>query len=148
MPLKDKNKIIRILLSALLDSDLGQTDLRQLALDLEDGRLAGDLARALDSFLNASDLSYSSKAYQPYMGAEPAAVRKVLDAIKRKRLSKAEVMNAMTTSGRVRISPEGTMKELVTRYLQMSTDAEAVEFVAKIVGPSSADPFLKGIANR
>jgi hypothetical protein len=148
MNLKARQRIMRSFLASLLQSDLDESDLRELADDLAHGDIGiemGELIR--EAMLNISDIGRSKKDTSHVVPGDIVAY----DLVNQRRLPKKFVYDVMALAApwmkTEKIPASASMRELLKHYFNNASDAERRKFLTLLQG-ESVDPYLKGISRR
>ena len=147
---RTRERAVRILLSALLDSDLTTTELSEIAQELsESPTLSWDLGALLRDVLSKLDIPPTKKPV--------SRIRDTLDTVaysmvSRRRLSKQTVLELMSTAkGKQQTelgNPNQTMRELLKEFLSTASTKERRKFMEMVENSGKEDPYLQGITRR
>lgn len=142
---KQKERTLRIILAALLDSELTLYDLREIANGLTHGDLSHELGFALG---NLTTLFREGSPFQKEPFSQ-SAEELILSAVKRRKLSKESVIRSiMTVTGRsFTLSQGDTVRELLRRFLKNASPADISRFMS-LIDPGNEDEYLRGITQR
>lgn len=146
---RTRQHVMRVLLAALLDSDLSAQELRELATNLrENSEFLDDLAGVLRLILHRLERNVPGSGRAS--GLLPAET-KLFTAVQRRRLPKrilVEMMEVTSPSTRGRLPPDMTVRELIEQYVAIAKSAEVEELRTKLEGSPKEDPYLEGILRR
>jgi hypothetical protein len=147
---RTRARAIRILLSALLDSQLTVTELGEIAHELsKSSELSSDIAELLRDVLSKLDIPGAKKLV--------SGERETLDAlayswISRRRLSKQAVLELMSTAKgkqqRDLGNPSQSMKELLKDFFSTGSMNDIRKFMEMLEQSGKEDPYLQGISRR
>lgn len=152
---KNKSRIFREVLAALIGSKLSSRELRELS-DLlasdhsfayELGRSVYDLSKAIDPQATL----FTPEEVDVVAGSDEGLVSLVYNVIQRKRLAKRELINLMrSTSSRAAgsLTTEMSSRELLDTFFDRASTAHVRELLSYLGMNISEDPYLGGIANR
>ncbi|MDK2748121.1 MAG: hypothetical protein KYX67_12445 [Brevundimonas sp.] len=148
--MKTNPTTLRSLLGSLLTSNLSDGDLRQIIRDLRYGTLADDLAFALLNVLGETKLPGS--AAENSSRRNDSSVLRAEAAVKRRRLSKATLLDMMRESGGLdpsaSLPTKASVYENLVTFFDSAPQAAASRFLKALEGPDTPDAYLKGISNR
>jgi len=151
MRARTKNRVMRVLLAALLESDLTIDELEEfLSVRLENSMLMTELRGALVGLLQYFD----GKSRGKFTGLEARQTDedKIYSGLQRKRLSKSEAIQLMykfsDSFTKQPLDANATLRELVHLFWRDATPAERREFSAALNDTRGKDAYLEGIISR
>ena len=143
-----REQIMRILLSALMKSDLSLTELKEFSEEASrNSEMWESFTEMLRGVVDHLDTTGSRKHLaEGSIQLEKAAI----PAIARRRLSKKVVMEMM---GKNAVIPEAqltgvTIRDLVRKFFSTASASEARRFVDQLDSGTKEDPYLHGIMDR
>ncbi len=147
---RTREKVMRILLAALLDSSLSAGELAEIAEELSASpKFSWDLGELLRDVLGRLDMPVSGKMSNRDRNTLDALAYSV---ISRRRLSKQTVIELMNAaSGRKYIelmNSNQTTRELLNKFFNSASISEIRKFMEMLENPSKDDPYLQGITKR
>jgi|HubBroStandDraft_6_1064221.scaffolds.fasta_scaffold269217_2 hypothetical protein len=145
-----RERAIRILLSALLDSSLTGPELSQIAQELsESPDLSWTLGELLRDVLSKLDVSGTRK---PESRKRDTLDARAYSIISQRRLSKETVLGLMSTAAGKQQThlpvASQTMKELLKQFFNTASFNEARKFMELVENSSKDDAYLRGITQR
>lgn len=154
-----RERIFREALAAILGSKLRSSDLRVLAELFEmDGRFARDLAKAIwDVSSHLKEVSQEELVFsEPVTSLTSDDIGGIADlaykVVQRRRISRAKLLSLFKgLSPSVKwpnVSSEAPVKQLIERFFEKASTAEAQKFLEAIGMEISQDPYLGGITDR
>jgi len=148
---RTKQRVIRILLAALLESDLTQEEMRELSANLfSNPSLIFELSDILSGVLQHFEKKSVTKGRN---WREPGNDEELAYAdLQRRRMSKSAVLRMMSKFSDVLmaqpIDPTATLRELVHLFWKSASPAERKEFTKALGAGRSKDLYLEGIMSR
>jgi hypothetical protein len=131
--------ILRAMFAAVMQSELGASDLRFLAAELRGGRLPGELAYMLDRANEHFQDPSNSREISDKMRAAERLMRE-------KRVSKSALLNILRSINAVAVPNEGTTtRSILHEFFASATPREAEKLLDVLSAAGDADPYLKGI---
>jgi len=135
---------VRIIIGALLSSDLSVDELRKLAKELASGNLTHTLYLALE------DLAFNLGGLTPHVIS--AVDSDLYDIATRRRVSKSAFANiandVIPSLFNDRAVKQLTLKRMVNEFLAVASEHQEAELVENLTGGERGDRFLKGIMRR
>jgi hypothetical protein len=145
MKIGTRQKALRIMLGALVDSELSPLDLKEIASELEFGDLTGQLARTLDQVAGA--LEYGSGTTSRKLD-----IADLYRLAQQSRLPKTRILNAISQIGGPRlaesIGSRATLRDILERFASQATTKEIQQLRLLFERPAGSDAYLAGILNR
>lgn len=145
-----RERALRVLLAAFMNSPLTAQELRELS---EDMSRTPKFAADLQSLLITVAAKLSEKTPQKALErSDDQAVEQALSSVKRRRMSKNEFLRivehtAPNVVSRLR-SDNVTLNEMVRKFFELASDVQRHEFLA-LISPKGAevagDAYLRGI---
>jgi hypothetical protein len=143
---KVRQRAMRSFLASLLQSNLTNAEMRELADDLTIGSFGKELGNFIqDAMLNLMDVDRKTD----YIKSDSEQIINAHNIIARRRLSKSAVLQLMQlASPKLRLPQlNGTMKDILESYFAIATPIDRDKFLSILRG-EPADPYLKGISRR
>jgi hypothetical protein len=146
---RSQQRIMRVVLSALLKSDLTIEELQELSGDLNGGSFTNDL----HSLLNNIIYHFKIRSHESPFGTDrDAQLKRAYAAVQRRRLSKPYVLDLMERASgedfKMSSARKLSVQEILKEFFAIASTDQADNFMMLIDSPIASDPFLKGIANR
>lgn len=155
MKVNTREKLIRIIVSSILSSDLTNNEIHSISSSLNRNEdILWDLREILRDITNKLDI-YSSTFSKSYDTSSPVKerIRKAMDIIKRKRISKIKIISYMEL-----ISPSDLIlhevnripvKTLIEKYFNSKSENTQSKLINLLeTGGKGGDEYLKGIMDR
>jgi hypothetical protein len=150
MKLTPKERAIRKILAALLESELSVDEIGQLLADIQANPSFAQNVRDLLNRTIGRVRDTGLKKLPNKTTDQRSREDLIFSAIQRHRLSKLEVLNLMrmsTPSEALSLNHTSSMRELVSDFLRQASSHQ-VEELLKHIDPTREDPYLSGIARR
>jgi len=149
MRTRTRQRALRILLSALLDSDLSSTDLREIAENIKYSDFTSEFSYLLEMMTD------HFRRYDEIKKLNVASNGNSDDAFElaqRRKITKTSILKMMeqASDGQSKnfIDKGMTMRQIFEMYFSNSSEADVERFLSLIDGSGSSDPYLSGIINR
>jgi hypothetical protein len=152
MRARTRKRVMRIILAALLESDLTTDEIQEfLGALFSNPALIFDLGDALGSLLQYFERRPTEKI-RDWRTSVTTDEEKVYGELQRRRMSKLAVMRMMNKFSdaweKQPISSTTTLRELVHLFWKGASATERKEFAEALAAPRGKDPYLEGIISR
>jgi hypothetical protein len=148
---RTRQHVMRVLLGALMDSDLSVSELRELAKNLENSpEFLIQFIEMLRLVLHRLERGVSLDARVPVSNSGEIAV---YSAVQRRRLPKSTVLELMEkysdAAHKLNVTERTTMRELIRKFLEVAKPEE-VRGLRRALETQTPrkDPYLEGIVRR
>jgi hypothetical protein len=144
---------MRGFLASLLQSDISQQEMYELADELSSGSFGRDLGDYLRNWIHIGEVGRDKEfdRYDEKLRGRDSMLAVAVETISRRRMSKKMVTQIMALASNwvkpSQLQASGTTKEMVEKYLLTAPLAEANKFLSILEG-EPADAYMKGIARR
>jgi len=142
-----RRRVIRSCLASILTSDLTRSEIHELVLELQSGRLGYELAAVV------RDLSIILRDEPEYHQSSepdgPDPVELAYQFVQRRKLSKKALIDLMQELGLrpTRSAVSGSIKDLLAWCFQVGSQGQTSKLL-NALGGAKQDPYLKGIVGR
>lgn len=133
---------LRRLLAAILSQDPSEVDLASLAEQLRQGRLAYDLADAIEGLLR--------HARHSGFESEFVEVEELERIMKQQGMRKEELVSTIRSlsDGGPWVSGNGTIRAILSSFVETSTERQVLKLRDVIQSFQQSDDYLKGVSKR
>lgn len=143
---KERQRVVKALLSTLLGLDLKPADLRQLRNEIAHGEIMHELSFLL-GYLSDHFSEYGSDEEQH---SDDSLVGEIMAFVQRKRLSKSQFLAMMRDISDEQLdignSSKVTMKEIAETFSAFADESQIARLRALM--SDTSDPYLQGILKR
>lgn len=142
-----EERALRILVAALLQSELSINELRKISNSLVTSpSLSFALAEFLENFADNAG-SRRAKVEQPFSNhtGENAEIYQLVRSKKLAKRRLAEILTAISPSMAANFNTEKSSQAMLEEFLVLATGSEKDELRRKLQGRGGDDPFLAGI---
>lgn len=144
-----KEKLIRLCLASILNSDMSSSEIRKAARLFSDGEISDELGNHLENF--AANTSVGRKKSAQVDNSE-LFYEEIRDHINRERLSKEEIVNLAYNSLGIDIPSSvrknASVKEIISIIQSNVSRRDFEEFVHRLLTTRKRDPYLSGLEGR
>lgn len=148
MRLKTRERVMRMFLASLLDSDLSIRELKEVANDFtgqtfswEFGKLVHEIIEHLDTTQLVKQLSSHPDELDEF----------AYQLVQRRRIPKIallDVVRSISPAIHSHLSTKSTVRDILSEFLILATQKETDNFMTFLEGENRGDAYLKGIMKR
>lgn len=145
---KTRERVMRIFLASLLESDLSTRELKEVAIGLSEQRFSWEFGKILhDTILHLSDLEVDKQLPDHRDEFDKIAY----EIVQRRKITKKMLIDfiGFVSKDLGRIVPfDPPMREILKEFFSLASREEANNLMEMLQGGRNADAYLKGIMQR